>query len=214
MIQDDGQILLAIPPAETFYISSTFGIDLNPDYGEGADPRRSPLPGMGEDWMVRVDVTGAFTEGAGAPMAQFHLVLSNLGAGVEVHGGTSVISIGCQAPAQRLITVGEDPPASNFKAYQGIRAADLTEGTHFFIRPNPWTASMGRNAAGSVVVGKELRYLGVAIMVPNYYISGALNVGTTQYFDGGAITARLVKSGDVMQNPEDFMFPSAVKHSG
>jgi len=212
MIQDDGQILLAAVPAEGFYISSSFGIDLNPDFGEGANPRKSPLSGMGDDWMVRVDVASAFTQGDGTPMAQFHLLASSAGAGVAVHSGSNVISIGVQAPAQRLLAVPETPPTQ--LAVNGIRAGDLPAGAHFFIRPNPWTKHMGKNVSGAAVDVQALRYLGVGIVVPNYYIPGALAVGNTQYFDGGIISAHIVKTADVMQDPVNFTFPSAVLHKG
>lgn len=214
MIQDDGFTFTAAIPGSGSWIASSFGYDLNPDYGQGQNARRAPVPGMGEEWLMRVDVGGDFTVGAGQPMAQFHMVLASSGAGTEVHLATSMISIGIQAPAQRLITWGENPPVGGLYPFSGFRADDLVQGAHFFIRPNPWSKYMGRNASDAVVDPQTLRYLGVAIIVPNYYTAGALAVGTPAYFDGGFITATLVKSSDIIQDPNDFAYPCGTKMVG
>jgi len=199
MIEDDGHLLVASAPASGVFEASTFGIDLNPDFGTGASARQSPIPGAGgEEIMFRVSVTTAFAVGAGEPGAQFHAVLSDLGDGVAVHTGASVISIGVQSARVFLNTAD---------VWSGYQAADLPVNTHFFIRFNPWTSGMGRNFADAVVIGKNLRYLGVAITVPNYD-------GGTHAFSAGSISAVLVKSSDVLQNPEDFAFPAGMVVTG
>ncbi len=195
MIQDTSLALTASAPGTGVHVTSTNGLDLNPDFGSGPNARRSPLPGLGSGVLIRVDVTTAFAISAGEPVAQFHAVLSNLGDGVAVHTGASVISIGVQAPS--LVDISGT-------TFSGMAVADLTLNSHFFIRLNPWTAGMGRNFADAVVVGQDLRYLGVMIAMPNYLEGGT----GTHFFSAGAISAHLVKDGDVMEDPTDFMYPA------
>ena len=196
MIGDEHIQLIALFPASGLYSNGTFGIDLNPDFGSGpsavtAEQRRGTLPGMGDDMLFRVRVASAFAIGAGEPVAQFHAVLSEVGDGVAVSGGSNVISIGVAASSRVNVSS---------VTYSGMAVADLTLNSQFFIRFNPWTAGMGRDAVGGTVIGKNLRYLGVNIVVPNY-------LGGTHAFSAGLIDVVLVKSSDVMQDPTDFAYP-------
>lgn len=203
MIQDSltyiasGAGLAAIPPLATNYFGASFGLDLNPDYGVGAQPRRSPLPGMGQELLFRVDINSAFT-GTGDPVAQFHIALSTSGEGVAISAGTMIIIGSNIGPTYFDLT----------KFWNGFRASQLTAGTHFFIRTNPWTANMGRDAVDAVVEGKTLRYLGLLITMPNYLAVAGPS------WTGGLATAHLVTQGDIMQNPKDFAYPTGFSFKG
>lgn len=197
MIQDEGQVLLAAAPASTLFVGSSFGYDLNPDFGTGQNARKAPLVGQGEDWMLRLDVVDAFSAAAGTPIIQFHAVLSTVGAGVVVHTGDTAV-IGSLMPSTHVVSG---------RTMLGFHVAQLPAGAHFFMRLNPWTARMGRNVAGTTIIGKDLRYLGVLITVPNFDQGGnpAAN---------GSIAARILKSSEISQDPKDFAYPSGTRIVG
>lgn len=200
MIQDNTQNISTVPPGSGLYITGSFGLDLNPDFGNGQSARKAPLPGQGEDWMLRVDVGLDFVNGVGGnntPIAQIHAGLSDLGDGVSITNSTKFIIVGSAIPSTH--TVGG-------RTMQGFVAAQLVIGNRFFIRVNPWTAPLGRDAVGGTVIGKDLRYLGVIITVPNE--------ADGDFFSGGGIVARLVKSSDVLQDPQDFIYPAGTVSVG
>ncbi len=196
MIRDLGQFefFAAFATAGTF-MNSGAGWDLNPDYGQGAQARRAPLIGMGEGFLIHITIDTAFVISSGTPILQIHVALSDtgeLGASV-LHTGDDFVVIGTVAPTE--ITVGG-------RTHMGLEAAQLTTADQYFIRVNPWTAPVGVNRAGGTVVGKDLRYMGLAVSNPNFDVAGPTG------FSAGVVAGRLVKEGDIQLNPEDYAYPS------
>lgn len=185
--------------APTTAFSSSPGYDLNPDFGTGQSARKSPLFSQGgEELLMRVTLTTAFTVALGTPVAQFHMVLSDTAAAVATQPNFCIIG----SNLGPLNIIGA-------RRHAGYIAADLTIGRHIFIRANPWTAIMGRSheAVPVTLVGKDLRYVGLMITNPHS------DVGPSA-FGTNVCTWNFVKIGDVMENPEDFIYPAATVHVG
>lgn len=178
------------PPAATISISGGFGVDLNRDFGNGQNARLSPLQGMTPGWLLHCEVTEAFTASA-FPVLQVHLALSTT---VTMINGNPFF-IGQNCPSIHS-TAG--------RVHPGWGAAELTLGTQFYIRPNPFTAKMGRTIAGASVDAHDYRYIGLVCTVPNY------DVASTN-FTAGKIKGRFVFESDVFQEPADYIYPSGVK---
>ena len=194
MIQDLGFAfnVTTPPPPTVSHISST-GYDLNPDFGNGPAARKSPLLGPGgEDVLLRIDVLTNFAAAAGAPICQFHAIISDtigpaLILGNFIHVGSNV------GPNNALAA----PP--NPRNHPGYLAADLVAGDQLFIRFNPWTEAMGRRLAPTQ--GFDLRYLRLAMLNPN------AEDGTTG-FSAGAVQAAFVAASDISSTPQDFIYPA------
>lgn len=202
MIRDRGQFeFFSFAPTPGTFATSGNGWDLNPDFGQGHNPRKAPLPGQGKDVVFHVQVSAGFVIGNGTPIAQIHVALSNTGAiGASLlHTGSDFLVIGTLAPSEH--TVGG-------RTHMGLAAAQLTVGTDFFMRVNPWAAAMGRNRAGSTVIGKDLRYMGLAVTVPNF------DVGSNTGFSAGTLFAKIVDESDILATPQDFSYPSGVSFVG
>lgn len=194
MIRDRGQFefFAFAPVVSTFLSPGTFGWDLNADYGQGQSPRKAPLIGQGEEFLFHLRVTTQFVIGSGTPVLQIHAALSNTGA-----PGASFMETGAD-----LLFIGEVAPSihtAGGRTHSGLVAAQLTLGTDYFMRVNPWTAAMGRNAAGSTVIGKDLRYLGIVLSNPRYDLG--------DFFSAGQIFGKLIKSSANEMNPTDFLYP-------
>lgn len=194
-------IFANLPPGQGVALSGSTGHDLNPDFGNGQNPRKAHMPGQSDgDLALRVDVTANFTEvidtPAVQPLLQFHAVLSTTGATVITGNdfvvvGSNVGPFDIQAGASVL----------------GYNAAELTVGKSFFIRVNPWVATQGRSilsAGGADLLVQDLRYFGVVLYVPQ--AAG----GSESYFSTGITQAYFVKNSEVAWNPGDFAYPSAV----
>lgn len=197
MYQDEQHIFTVVPPGAGVVATGSLGYDLNPDFGAGPNARRSPLIGMGEEFLVRVDITQTFNqEGLGQPVLQFHVVLSDTQSPSVV--ALNQIVIGSAMPGS--VAVAQTPDIQ-----VGFHLDQLVAGNQFFIRCNPWTAPLGRNAAGGTVIGKDLRYLGLICVMPNYHVADT--------FASGQVKGYLVKHG----NPfawKDHAYPSATKIVG
>lgn len=197
MIQDQAAIMTSGVGAAVDFVSSGQGIDLNPDFGQGVDPRKAPLVGHGEMFYIRCDVTTAFAIGGGTPVVQAHAVISTNG--TSIHTGDPII-VGSAMPSIHL---------ASSRLLHGFVAAQLPVGSHFYIAVNPWTAYLGRNAAGATVIGKDYRYLGVMMSFPVYDVGPGTN-----FFATGILTCRIVKQSDIAINPKDFVYPSGTHMVG
>lgn len=195
MIQDASFVFNLDAPGGGVIAAASTGYDLNPDYGSGQYARKAPLIGVGEDFCVRVDVTNAFVQmGIGVPVFQFHMALSDLPSMLSAN----MVIIGSSMPSQTLVAQTPDIQI-------GWNITQLTLGAQFYIRCNPWTAPMGRSAAGAALIGKDLRYLGLICVQPNYHVADT--------FAEGSVDARFVKHSDTY-SWKDHAYPSAVKHVG
>ena len=182
-------------PSAGNLFDSSFGIDLNPDFGQGQQARKSPLIGMGHELLFRIDVDVGFAQGGTAvPIYQIHAALSSAGNGVKITSGSNIIIIGTVTPS--VHSFAQDPAI-----VVGLHIDQLAFGSRFFLRLNPWTNPMGRNVAGGAVIGKDLRYLGLIITQTNYH--------TASCFGTGIVRGKLVTQGDVMDQPSDYVYPSA-----
>ena len=188
-------------PATGVHQAGSIGYDLNPSFGQGAQAQRSPLLNQsGEELVMRVTVTVAFVAdlGAGgeAPVAQFHVVLSDTTAG-SVINTANYVSIGCSCAPVSATAAG--------RLHFGYLAEDLTVGKHFFIRMNPWTREMGQAAqavpgAHTAINGYDLRYVGLVIQNESHSVASC-------FFSAGTVVGNFVKNSDIMQDPGDFAYP-------
>ena len=188
-------------PAVSVANASSIGIDLNPDFGTGASPRKSPILGQGgEDLVVVCRVIQAFAAGAGTPIAQFHLAVSNATpGGFLLQGSPDYIMVGSSPGSQQLVSA---------IFYMGFVAAQLPLNATVFIRLNPYSLALGRNTAGTAIQPRNLRSFGVVMSIVNYATAG------NPFFSAGAIQCFAAKAGDVFSSPQDFTYPSAVVNVG
>lgn len=195
MYQDAQHIFTVSAPAITVVAAGSTGYDLNADFGNGQYPRRSPLIGAGEEFLVRVDVTQTFVAGGiGDPVFQFHLVIAD----TPTLPALNMITIGSAAPGS--VAVAQTPDIQ-----LGFHVSQLALGNYFFIRANPWSACLGRNAVGSTVIGKDLRYLGLLCVMPNYHVLDTFATGQVKGYLVSSSTAFAAK---------DHIYPSATKIVG
>jgi len=176
-----------VAPGSGISVVGSLGYDLNTDFGTGHQARKASTPGLGEGLMVHVEVVTSFVENSGFPVAQFHAVLSN-----NILPALNPISIGCSAATRHLIGA---------RHHWGYRVGELVQGNQFFISLNPWTTPMGKDLTYTDIDQKDLRYLGLCITQPNFDVAGT-------FYTAGAIRGRLVKQGDIFQNPAEFHMPS------
>lgn len=184
-----------IPPAQNLPYIGGLGYDLNADFGNGQNARKALQPGQTGEMVMRVDIDATFTIGTGAPIAQFHAVLSETGSPTVLSGLNDFVIIGS--------SLGPMNTSGNF-SHAGYVAADLVAGESFFIRLNPWTNAMSRCLANADINVQDLRYLGLMISVPN------AEAAASPFFDGGLATMSLVLTSDISWDPADFQYPSGV----
>lgn len=195
MFIDSDTILVATPPGSgNAYLGTAATIDLNPDYGTGQQARRAPVQGFSSGFALMIEVLTSFAAGSGSPVLQIHAAVSGSSSTL---GSTNVAIVGSSAAPQQSV---------GGRFAWGYLASQLTAGTRFFIRLNPWTASMGHDIVSSSIDGKILRYLGLVLYVPNY--------DTGAYFSAGSVTGRIVPTGHIADSAEDYAYPSGVSFAG
>lgn len=187
-----GAGLAAVPPLSGQGYSASQGLDLNPDFGTGINARKSPNPGMGSEIAMRVDIFTSFAASAGAPIIGFHAILSEVATPTAVTGTDNFVTIG-----SNLGPFSTD----GARLFPGFLVADLAANSHFYIRFNPWTKSMGRDVLLNVLPGNSLRYLALAITVPNWDAAGSPTAT-------GIAVWSLVNMGDILEDPQEHIYPA------